>query len=101
MVSVAVPEAKLLLVTLRKTGVGAYVMFDLSTKNGLHAGDEIEMYHEREVIKGDDGPSIPEVLLGHGQVVKVTPYGATARVTSQEQPAIRVGEHVRITAQMQ
>jgi hypothetical protein len=30
----------------------------------------------------------------------VTPYGATARITSQDQPAIRVGESVRITARM-
>ena len=78
----------------------AYLLFDLSTKQGLRPGDEIEIYHERDVLTGEDGPSIPEVLLGRGQVVKVTPYGATARVTAQEQPAIKVGEHVRITARM-
>ena len=78
----------------------AYLLLDLSAKQGLRVGDEIEIYHDREVLTGEDGPSIPEVFLGRGQVVKVTPYGATARVTAQEQPAIKVGERVRVTARM-
>jgi hypothetical protein len=40
------------------------------------------------------------VQIATGQVVRVTPYGATARITTQQQPAIRLGEQVRITAQM-
>ena len=43
---------------------------------------------------------MPEIAIATGQVVRVTPFGATARITSQEQPAIRVGESVRITARM-
>jgi hypothetical protein len=34
------------------------------------------------------------------QVVKVTRYGTTARVTSQDQPAIRKGESIRVVARM-
>ena len=34
------------------------------------------------------------------QVVRVTPYGATARVRGQDQPAIRTGENVRVVARM-
>jgi LysM repeat protein len=78
----------------------SYLLFDLSAKHGLRMGDEIEIFHPREVLKGEDGPSLPEVSLGRGQIVKVTPYGATARVTAQEQPKIKEGESVRIIARM-
>ncbi|NUP72957.1 MAG: LysM peptidoglycan-binding domain-containing protein [Gemmatimonadaceae bacterium] len=77
-----------------------YVMFDLSVKDGLRIGDEIQLYRPRVDQGGDIGPSIPEIAIATGQVVRVTPWGATARITSQEQPAIRVGESVRITARM-
>jgi len=77
-----------------------YVLFDLSVKDGLHIGDEILVYRPRAVMKDDVGPAAPEIEIAEGQVVRVTPYGATARITSQEQPAIRVGESVRITARM-
>jgi LysM repeat protein len=78
----------------------SYLLFDLSAKHGLRMGDEVEVFHPRDVRTGEDGPSIPEVSLGRGQIVKVTPYGATARLTAQEQPAIKEGESVRIIARM-
>jgi LysM repeat protein len=77
-----------------------YVLFDLSVKDGLRIGDEIQLFRPRAEDRGDVGPSIPEIAIATGQVVRVTPYGATARITTQEQPAIRVGESVRITARM-
>jgi LysM repeat protein len=77
-----------------------YVLFDLSVRDGLRIGDEIEIFRPRQEQKSDVGPAIPEIAIATGQVVRVTPYGATARVTTQEQPAIRVGEAVRITARM-
>jgi hypothetical protein len=77
-----------------------YVLFDLSTRDGLHIGDEIEIFRRRQEQMGDVGPAVPEISIATGQVVRVTPYGATARITSQEQPAIRVGEGVRVTARM-
>ena len=77
-----------------------YTLFDLSAKDGLRIGDEIEIYRPRAERKNDVGPAIPEIAIARGQVVRVTPFGATARITSQEQPAIRVGETVRITARM-
>jgi LysM repeat protein len=80
--------------------LGNYVLFDLAEKDGIKIGDEIQVYRRRIDPVGDDGPSLPEVQIATGQVVRVTPYGATARITSQQQPAIRVGEQVRITAQM-
>jgi hypothetical protein len=78
----------------------SYLLFDLSAKHGLRMGDEVEIFRPRDVLTGEEGPSIPEVPIARAQVVKVTPYGATARVTSQEQPAIREGQSVRIIARM-
>jgi LysM repeat protein len=78
----------------------SYLLFDLSAKHGLRMGDEVEIFHPREERKGEDGPSIPEISIGRGQIVKVTPYGATARVTAQEQPAIKEGESVRVVSRM-
>jgi LysM repeat protein len=80
--------------------LGNYVLFDLAEKDGIKIGDEIQVYRRRIDPAGDDGPSLPEVQIATGQVVRVTPYGATARITTQQQPAIRLGERVRITAQM-
>jgi LysM repeat protein len=77
-----------------------YVLFDLSVKDGLRIGDEIQLYRPRAEDRGDVGPSIPEIGIANAQVVRVTPWGATARITAQQQPAIRVGESVRITARM-
>jgi LysM repeat protein len=77
-----------------------YVLFDMSSSDGMKIGDEVEIYRPRTEPKTDIGPAIPEALIATGQVVRVTPYGATARITSQQQPAIRVGESVRVTARM-
>jgi len=77
-----------------------YVLFDLSAQDGLKIGDEIELFRPRVDDRRDIGPSIPEIAIARGQVVRVTPFGATARITSQELPAIRVGESLRITARM-
>lgn len=77
-----------------------YVLFDMSSTDGMQIGDEVEIYRPRTEPKTDIGPAIPEVPIATGQVVRVTPYGATARITSQQQPAIRIGESVRVTARM-
>lgn len=107
-IPVAVPEgsgqtAKVRYIHRDKTvlpSLDYYVLFDLSVKDGLRIGDEIQLFRPRNDDRGDIGPSIPEIAIARGQVVRVTPNGATARITSQEQPAIRVGESVRITARM-
>ena len=80
--------------------LGYDVLFDLTAKDGIQIGDEIEMFHPRDAARPGELPAIPEVPIATGQVVRVTAYGSTARVTSQSQPAIRVGESVRITARM-
>lgn len=97
------PTAKVRYIHRDKTvlpSLNYYVLFDLTVRDGLHIGDEVDIYRPRSVDRTDVGPSIPEIPIATGQVVRVTPFGATARITSQEQPAIRVGESVRITARM-
>ena len=76
------------------------VIFELSSKDGIHIGDDIAIFRPREEAIPYERPAIPEVLIGTGRVVRVTPYGSTARVTSQQQPAIKAGESVRLTARM-
>ena len=78
----------------------SYVMFDLTAKDGLRVGDEITIFRPRDERKDVGGPTLPEVQIGTGQIVRVTPFGATARVLSQSQPAIQKGESVRVVSRM-
>jgi LysM repeat protein len=80
--------------------LNSFVLFALSSSDGVRVGDEVEIYRERAEPRGDDGPTLPEVAIATAQVVRVTPFGATARVRAQDQPAIRTGEHVRVVARM-
>jgi hypothetical protein len=66
----------------------------------VRIGDEIEVFRARQNLEGTSGPAASEVAVATGQIVKVTAYGSTARITSQEQPAIRLGQGVRVTARM-
>ena len=77
-----------------------YVLFDFSSNDGMKVGDEVEIYRKRTESKTDVEPVIPEVPIATAQVVRVTAHGTTARITTQQQPAIRVGESVRVTARM-
>jgi hypothetical protein len=78
----------------------SFVLFDLTSADGMKVGDEVSIYRPRVEPKGDDGPTLPEVEIATARVVRVTAYGATARITSQDQPAIRTGESVRVVARM-
>jgi len=78
----------------------SYVMFDLTAKDGIRVGDEITIFRPRDERKTVGGPALPEVQIGTGQVVRVTPFGATARVLTQSQPAIQRGESVRVVSRM-
>ena len=80
--------------------LNSFVLFDLTTADGIKVGDEVSIYRRRVEPKGDDGPTLPEVEIATARVVRVTPYATTARITSQDQPAIRTGESVRVIARM-
>ena len=77
-----------------------FVLFQLTSADGMKVGDEVSIYRERVEPKGDDGPTLPEVEIARATVVRVTAYGSTARITSQDQPAIRTGESIRVVARM-
>ena len=76
------------------------VIFGLTARDGIKIGDELVIFRPREDAIPYERPAIPEVTIGTARVIRVTPYGSTARVTSQQQPAIKVGESVRLTARM-
>ena len=76
------------------------VLFDLAAKDGMKVGDEIQVYRAREEAIQDERPAIPEVPIATGQVIRVTRWGSTARITSHAQPAIKVGESIRLIGRM-
>jgi len=78
----------------------SYVMFDLTQTDGIKVGDEITIFRPADEQRAIGGPTIPEVQIGTGQIVRVTPFGATARVLTQQQPAIQRGESVRVVSRM-
>jgi LysM repeat protein len=80
--------------------LSSFVLFDLKATDGVRVGDEVEIYRRRVEPRGDDGPTLPEVAIASAKVVRVTPFGTTALVRSQEQPALRKGESVRVVARM-
>lgn len=76
------------------------VLFDLTANDGMRIGDDVVIYRPRQDAIQDERPAVPEVLIATARVVRVTRYGSTARIISQQQPAIRTGESVRVTARM-
>jgi hypothetical protein len=77
-----------------------YVVLDISNRDGLKPGDQIELFKPRQ--KPTDGRELwlPEVSIAKAQVLRVTPFGATAILTSQEQPKIQEGTSARVAAKM-
>jgi hypothetical protein len=73
-----------------------YVVIDLSKKDSVSTGDQIELFQPRQGHQ----LAIPEISIGRAQVLRVTQYGATAIITSQEQPKIQEGTSARIAAKM-
>jgi hypothetical protein len=77
--------------------VQAYVVIDASSRAGVRVGDEFTIFEPRR--HGAEGePTLPEAPIGTAQVVRATPYAATAIVTNHRQPAIRPGAHARVSA---
>jgi len=78
--------------------IGHYVIISTSAKNGLTLGDEVT-FIDNSTGREDNNPA-PPVVAAVGQVVRVTPYSATALITRQEQPTIRDGMPVHLTGKM-
>jgi LysM repeat protein len=77
-----------------------YVVIDISRRDNLTAGDQIELYQPRQKPTEGRDLALPEISIGRAQVLRVTQYGATAIVYSQEQPKIEQGAAVRIAGKM-
>jgi LysM domain-containing protein len=75
-----------------------YVVVDISRRD-VAIGDNIELYEPRQQRENTD-LIIPEVWIANAQVLRVTPYGATAIITSMEQPKIEEGTAARVSAKM-
>ena len=77
--------------------IQSFIVIDLSSRQNVRVGDEFTIFEPRR--RGAEGePSLPETPIGVAQVVRVTPYAATAVVVRQQQPAIRPGAHARMSA---
>ena len=75
-----------------------YVVLDASARQGTRVGDRFTLVRPRAAREGS--LPLPEEPIAVAQVVRVTPYGATALVTSQDHPAIRRGTRARVSAKM-
>jgi LysM repeat protein len=78
--------------------IGHYVMISNNARSGVRVGDEIT-FLDTSTGRADENPA-PAVVAGVGQVVRVTPYAATAIIVRQIQPTIRDGMPVRLTGKM-
>jgi hypothetical protein len=77
-----------------------YVIVDIARRDGITTGDRIELYQPRQKTTESRNLALPEVFIAYGQVLRVTPYGATAIIISQEQPKIEDGTAARVAAKM-
>lgn len=79
--------------------VQSYIVLAVSSRNGVRMGDEFLIYKPSPEPE-DGAPRDPEIPIGKAQVVRSTAYGVTAVILGQEQPAIKEGMTVRVTAKM-
>jgi hypothetical protein len=77
-----------------------YVVVDIARRDGVAIGDHIELYEPHHPPREGTTLGIPEVWIASAQVLRVTPYGATAIITSMEQPKIEEGTAARVSAKM-
>ncbi|MGH7617338.1 MAG: LysM peptidoglycan-binding domain-containing protein [Gemmatimonadaceae bacterium] len=77
-----------------------YVVFDMARTDGVTTGDRVDLYEPRQKPREGETLALPEVWIASAQVLRVTPFGATAVITTQEQPKIEAGTAIRISAKM-
>lgn len=79
--------------------VQSYLILDISRRD-VTPGDQVDLYSPRQKpVEGRD-LALPEVWIGRAQILRVTPFGATAVVIKQEQPSIQEGTAARVAAKM-
>ncbi len=77
-----------------------YAVLDMTSTDGVKPGDEFDVFRARQTSGNSNEPADPEILIGRAQAIKVTPYGTTALIISQSQPALNVGMVARVSAKM-
>ena len=78
--------------------IGHYVIISASSRNGVEVGDEVT-FIDNSTGRGDESPA-PPTTAAVAQIVRVTPFAATALIIRQVQPTIRDGMPVRLTGKM-
>jgi hypothetical protein len=76
--------------------IGHYIIISPSSRAGLKVGDEITFIDNTNGVA--DNNAAPPVVAGRGVVVRATQYSTTVIILRQEQPTIRDGTLVRVTA---
>jgi len=73
-------------------------VLDASARKGTRVGDQFTLVRSRETRPGL--LAIPEEEIAVAQVVRVTPYAATALIVSQDHPAVGRGTRARVSGKM-
>jgi nucleoid-associated protein YgaU len=79
--------------------VQSYVVLDIAGQN-IATGEQIELYKPRKPGIEPGDLATPELPIGRAQVLRVTPFGASAIVTWQQQPTLEEGTAARVAAKM-
>lgn len=77
-----------------------YIVVDIARSAGIATGDQIDLYKPRQPAAEGSDFAIPEVWIAQALVLRVTAFGATAIITSHEQPKIEDGTAARVAAKM-
>ncbi|MBA2685783.1 MAG: LysM peptidoglycan-binding domain-containing protein [Gemmatimonadaceae bacterium] len=84
--------------------VQSYVVIDVTAKDGAKLGDQYTLFEPRRRVliknRGDETAMVPEERVALGQVVKVTDRGTTLILVDQQNPSVKLGTKVRLTARM-
>jgi LysM repeat protein len=81
------------------TTIQRFVVVDLSGRD-VSTGDRIELYEPRHRSINEGELATPELPIGVAQILRVTPFGASAVIIHQDQPKISEGTAVRVSAKM-
>ena len=77
-----------------------FVVLNVSSREGVRMGDEFVIYLPAPRDRDRSQVADPEIMISKAQVVRSTPYGVTAIVIGQEQPAIKEGMTARVIARI-
>lgn len=78
--------------------IGSYVVLSLTARDGVVPGDQVTLYSAMGT--GEDGASHAAEEAAVLQLLRVTPYGASAILLRRNQADIGVGMQGRLTAKM-